>query len=246
MLVRLRTGRHGVVRARLIDGIAADVRSRRCRDGPIHRRWTISPSAATTRGVSTWRATAAPTRHATSIAISPTAPTIPRPRPTTSCKTRGVKNLSGLRHFVGRACARRCSRSAIRSASRGSRSTLLSGPAKAARRSRERRKKLPQFLEKKPAARSTATFVQTIFNRDHPGTRRAKDGRGIRRCGARARRFGADRHLRRHVLEAACGGSARNHGADDRSCAANIDGIAGFDDLIEFFKRCRTPTSSSS
>ena len=65
-------------------------------------------------------------------------------------------------------CAPRCSRSAIRSASRGSRSTRSSGPAKARPTLEQRRKKLPRVPGDATAGRSTARSCQSIFERDHP------------------------------------------------------------------------------
>ena len=56
----------------------------RCPAGRIRRRWISSPSAATTPGASTWKATAAPTSTATSTVTSRTAPTTSRQPPTTS------------------------------------------------------------------------------------------------------------------------------------------------------------------
>ena len=77
----------------------------------------------------------------------------------------------------------------------------------------QRRKKLPEFMAKNRRPIDKA-FIHSIFERDHPGTAEEQGDRGLRRRGDRARRFGADRHLRRHVREAAGGGPGKDHRAD--------------------------------
>ena len=83
---------------------------------------------------STWRATAAPPRTAASTPRSRRAPTTSRPRPTTSSRPATTPARCWCMASRRGRCARRCSRSAIRTASGGWRSTPMSGPAKAARR----------------------------------------------------------------------------------------------------------------
>ena len=149
-------------------------------------------------------------------ATSPTAPTTSPRRPTTSRATRGVRSVHGLRHLVGRAARRAVRAAPSRSASRASRSTRSSGPAKARRRSTQRRKKLPEFLatKRRPIDRA---FVHSIFERDHPDCARAARRRRVRRRDPRARRLDAQRHLHRHVLEAAGRRSGADHDADARA-----------------------------
>ena len=91
------------------------------------------------------------------------------------------------------------------------------------------------------AARSTARSCYSIFERDHPGYRRQARRRCVRRRDPRARRFDAERHLHRHVLAAADRRSRRRSPCRRWCCAAQYDGIAAFDDLIEFFKRLPNP-----
>ena len=77
----------------------------------------------------------------------------------------------------------------------------------------QRRKRLPEFLasNRRPIDKA---FVHSIFTRDHPGTADENGDRGLRRRHHRARQFGADRHLCRHVLAAAGGRPGEDQGAD--------------------------------
>ncbi len=82
----------------------------------------------------------------------------------------------------------------------------------------ERRKKLPQFLatKRRPIDRA---FVHSIFERDHPDCAEQARRRRVRRRDPGARRLDAERHVHRHVLEAA----GRRSGARSRcrrSCCA--------------------------
>ena len=171
-------------------------------------------AAASTPGASTWRATAARPRTATTTRRFRRAPTIAsRPRQYIQ-KLRGDKPLAGLRHLVGRAARRRCSPSGIPNWWRGSRSTPWSGPAKASPTLAERSKKLPEFRSR-TAARSTApscTHLHTRPSRARPTTRR----RRVRRRDPGARRLDAERHLCRHVREPAGGRSRPRSRSDHR------------------------------
>ena len=115
---------------------------------------------------STWKATAAPTRRATSTATSPTAPTTSPPPPTTSPRRAACAASSPTASRRAR-CARRCSRSAIPSAWRGSRSTPSCGPAKARRRSSSGARSCRSSWRRKRRPIDRA-FVHSIFERDHP------------------------------------------------------------------------------
>ena len=80
--VRRRSGqdpRHDPVRARLVDGLAADLRSRRAGPAGLLRDGIFRARRATTAGASTWRATAAPPRTATTTRRFRSAPTIALP-----------------------------------------------------------------------------------------------------------------------------------------------------------------------
>ena len=76
----------------------------------------------------------------------------------------------------------------------------------------QRRKKLPEFLKAKRRPIDRA-FVYSIFERDHPDCAEQARRRRLRRRHPRARRFHAQRHLHRHVLEAAGRRSGENHRA---------------------------------
>ena len=130
---------------------------------------------------------------------------------------------------------RRSSRSAIRSAWRASRSTPSSGPAKAARRSSERKKKLPEFQAKnrRPIDRA---FVHSIFERDHPGT--ADDATVEAFADAI---LSLDDSMPTGTYVDMC---SKLPLVDPAKITVptivmrgEYDGIASFDDLLEFFKR---------
>ena len=121
---------------------------------PDSRRWNTSPSRATTPGASTWRATAAPPRTATTTRRSRSAPTTAsRPRPTSrNCAARVRSSSTAFRRAR---CAPRCSPNAIPKWSLASRSTPWCGPAKARRRSPSGARNCPSS-SRRTAARSTA------------------------------------------------------------------------------------------
>ena len=134
--------------------------------GPTRRPWTTSPVWATTRGASTWRATggrtstATSTRHRHGRRRSRGRDGLHRPDPRR-------QRVPDVRHLVGRARGRRCSPSAIRSASCAWRSTPSSGPRKPdARRAAQAPAGVPA-KNRRPIDRA---FVRSIFTRDHPGT----------------------------------------------------------------------------
>ena len=88
----------------------------------------------------------------------------------------------------------------------------------------ERRKKLPEFSAQEPATDRPRLRAFDLHARPSRHRRR-RGGRGLCRSSARARRFGADRHLCRHVLQPAGVRSGEDHRADHRSCAANGTGL---------------------
>ena len=104
----------------------------------------------------------------------------------------------------------------------------------------ERRKRLPEFRAKnrRPIDRA---FVRSIFTRDHPGTADDDVDRGVRRRDPRPRRLGADRHLRRHVRQPARWSIPTRITVPTIIMRGQYDGIAGLDDLLEFFRRLPNP-----
>ena len=214
-LGRRRPARHDPLRARLVDGLAADVRPAGARpaaflgDGMVRR--------ARLRHLVPWttRATAAPTSRGRSTSTSRTAPTTSRRASEYILKHAEAQEAAGLRHLLGRAEGRALRPAPSRSAWRGSRSTPSSGPARAARRSPSARSACPSSRPR-TAGPIDRAFVHSIFNRDHPGTADEATDRGLRHRDPQARRFGAHRHLRRHVLEAAARRPGEDQRADDR------------------------------
>ena len=106
----------------------------RSRDVPTPHRWITSPASASMSGPSTWRATAAPPRIATTTRRSRKAPTTATPRPSTS-RSCAARSRSWSMAFHRERCARRCLPNVIRRWSPASRSTQWCGLAKARRRS---------------------------------------------------------------------------------------------------------------
>ena len=206
------TPRHDPVRARLLDGLAPHLRPAGAGppellgDGLLRRAW------ATTRGASTWRATGARTRRGHQLRHRQRRRR-PRGGDRLHHATRGVEAflIYGISSGALRAAlfAQRHPERVARLALDAFVWTGEGSPTLA-----ERRKRLPEFRAKnrRPIDRA---FVRSIFTRDHPGTRRRRRDRGVRRRHPRARRLGADRHLRGHVREPAGGGSRPDHGADD-------------------------------
>ena len=136
-------------------------------------------------------------------------------------------------------CAPRCSRSAIPSWSRGLRSTPTSGPAKGSPTLEQRAKRLPEFRAKnrRPIDRA---FVRSIFERDHPGT--ADDD--VIEAFADAI-LALDDSVPTGTYVDMC---ANLPVVDPTKITVptiimrgEYDGIASFDDLIEFFKLLPNP-----
>ena len=185
-----------------------------CRAGRTRRRWNISPSAASTPGRSTWRATAAPPRTAASTPPSPRAPTTLRPAPTTSSRPATHRPASGLWHLVGRVA-----RGAVRAA------PSEPGAAARARRPCLDRRRQPDAGR---AAQEAAGVSQDQAPADRPRFRaldlrarpsrhrRRQVDRGVRRRHPGARRLDPERHLHRHVQQPAGGRSDPDQGADHR------------------------------
>ena len=163
---------------------------------------------------STWKATAARTRRATSTATSPTAPTTWPRRPITSLRRRGARTLLGVRHLVGRAA-----RGAVRAAPSRARRAARARRVRLDRRRRADARAAPQEAAGVPGEQAPADRprVRALDLRARSsGLRGAARGRRLRRCDPRARRLDAERHLHRHVLEAAGRRSGEDHRAHAR------------------------------
>ena len=157
---------------------------------------------------------AAPTRSARSTAISPTAPTTSPPARSTSWRRRGAKKLMLYGISSG---ALRAAMFAERHPERVARLALDSfvWTGKGSPTLAERKKKLPEFQSKnrRPIDRA---FVRSVFDRDHPGCADDATIEAFASAILVARRLGADRHLRRHVLPAAAGRPGEDQGAHHR------------------------------
>jgi pimeloyl-ACP methyl ester carboxylesterase len=135
---------------------------------PDSSAWSTSPSRATTAGASTWRATAAPPRTATTTRRSRSAPTIATAAAEYIAKLRGPRPLLvyGISSGALRAAlfTERHPEMVDRLALDAHVWTVEGSPTL-----HERRKKLPEFQSRnrRPINRD---FVFSIFNRDHPGT----------------------------------------------------------------------------
>ena len=231
------------VRARLVDGVDSRPSTCRCRAAPIPRRWIISPRAASTPGASTWRATAAPPRPATTTRRSPTAPTTASPpRPISrSCAASKPLLVYGISSGALRAAlfAQRHPEMVQRLALDAHVWTGEGSPTLA-----ERSKRLPEFRAKnrRPIDRA---FVHSIFDARPSRHRRRQRDRGVRRRDPQARRFGADRHLCRHVLEPAGLRSGEDHGADHHHARAvgRHRELRGPDEVLREAAQSRTSSS---
>ena len=188
----------------------------------------------------TWRATAARTRRAPincDIANGADDLAAGRLHPADTRR----EEADDLRHLLGRAArgAVRAAPSRARRAARARRVRL--DRRRAARRSTERKKKLPEFQAKNRRPIDRAFVHSDLRRATIPACADERDDRGVRRRDPRARRLDADRHLRRHVLEAAARRPGEDQRADASSCAASTTASPRFDDLIEFFARLPNP-----
>ena len=147
----------------------------------------------------------------------------------------GREEAPRLRHLVGRPASGpvRTAPSRARGAPRARRVRV--DAARAARRSSERKKKLPQFINvnRRPIDR---TFVQSIFERDHPGT---ADEATIDAFADAI--LALDDSVPTGTYVDMC---SKLPLVDPAKLTVptiimrgEFDGIAGFDDLVEFFKR---------
>jgi pimeloyl-ACP methyl ester carboxylesterase len=136
-------------------------------------------------------------------------------------------------------CAPRCSRSGIRHAWRGWRSTPSSGPATV-----QRRKKLPEFLahKRRPIDRK---FVYSIFERDHPD---CADKATIEAFADAI--LALDDSMPNGTYIDMC---SKLPVVDPEKITVptvvlrgQFDGIAGFDDLLAFFKALPHPDKQFS
>ena len=145
--------RHHPVRARLVDGLAADLRPAGAGPAAIRRRWTGSPRAASTPGrvdMEGYGRSDQGSRHQRRRSregaddsrgrhrLHPEAPRQPA--------------AAGLRHLVGRAARRAVRAAPSRDRSRGSRSTPIVWTGEGSPTLAERRKKLPEFSGQEPPA----------------------------------------------------------------------------------------------
>ena len=115
--MRRRSGQgqgHRAVRARLVDGLAADLRLAGAGPAGFLGDGLVRQARLRHLVRRTAKATAVPPRTATTTPIFPAAPTISRRRATISAKLRGAEAAPRLRHFVRRAEGR-----AVRAAQSG-------------------------------------------------------------------------------------------------------------------------------
>ena len=178
-------------------------------------------------------------KHRDITATSPTAPTTWQRRPTTS-PPRAASRASSPTASRRARCAPRCSPSAIRERVARLALDAFVWTGEGAPTLEQRRKKLPRVPGQQ--APSDRPRFRVLDLRARPsGVRRPGHGRRLRRRDPRARRLDAQRHLHRHVLAAAAGRPARRSTVPTVLLRGQFDGIAGIDDLIEFFKRLPHP-----
>ena len=149
------------------------------------------------------------------------------------------EELPDLRHLVGRACARRCSRSAIPSAWPGSRSTPSSGPARVRRRWCSGARSCPSSWPPSAArstapscARSSRATIPTAPTRPPSRPSPTRSWRSTTRCPTAPT----------STCARSCRSSTRRRSPCRRwCCAASSTASPAIDDLIEFFKRLPSP-----
>ncbi len=149
------------------------------------------------------------------------------------------EEAAGLRHLLGRAARGAVRRSAIPSAWRGSPSTPSSGPARAARRSPSARKSCPSS-RRRTAAPIDRAFVRSIFTRDHPGT---ADEATIEAFASAI--LALDDSVPTGTYVDMCSKlplvDPAKISVPTIVMRGEFDGIAGFEDLVEFFSLLPNP-----
>ncbi len=205
--------RHHPVRARLVDGVAADLRPRRA--GARRLLGDGLVRAPRLRHLVRRHGRVRPVRQ---VAEHQLRHLERRRRPLGGSGLhrdgRRAGAAPGLRHLVGRATRRPVRRAAAgpRRPSRPRRHGMDGRGQPDARRSQEAPARISR--QEPPADRPRLRALDLHPRSSRHGRR--CDDRGVRRRDPGARRFRADRHLCRHVLEAAAGRSGEDRGGDHR------------------------------
>ena len=139
---------------------------------PIPRRWTGSRAAASTAGPSTWKATAARPRIATTTRRSRKAPTIALP-PQAISRSCAASGRSWFTAFRPARCAPLYSRERHPDLVGRLALDAMVWTGEGSPTLAERKKKLPEFRAKNRRPIDKA-FIHSIFDRDHPGTAEEK------------------------------------------------------------------------
>ena len=220
--------RHHPVRARLVDGVAADLRPA---GAGAARVPAMDYFAA--RGFDTWCVDMEGYGRSTKDPRQQRADLLRRRRLLHGRDRLHLQDCAASARCWSTAsrrarCARRCSRSAIRTWSRGSRSTPMVWTGEGSPTLVERSKRLPEFLAKnrRPIDRK---FVRSIFERDHPGTADDHVIEAFADAHPRARQLDPERHICRHVREPAGGRSRPRSWCRPSIMRGEYDGIAGFE-----------------
>ena len=140
----------------------------RCRDDLIRPPWITSRAVDTTAGVSTWRATGAPPKTATTMRRSHRAPTTVTWPPSISRNC--AENVRfWFTEFPRAHCARRCLPSDTRRWWRRLALDAMVWTGEGSPTLEQRRKKLAELkaTNRRPIDKA---FIRSVFDRDHPDT----------------------------------------------------------------------------
>ena len=241
-LARRQAGR--AVRARLVDGLAADLRPRPCPGG---RDSSVMDWFAE-RGFVCWcvdmEGYGRSDKHARHLLRHRQRRRRPRRGHRLHRRDARRAQLPDLRHLARARCAPRCSRSAIPSAWRALRSMPSCGPATAPRRSNSGARSCPSSWPPS-AGRSTAPSCIRSSTRDHPD---CADKRTVEAFADAILALDDSMPNGTYIdmcSQAAGGRPGEDHACRRSCCAASSTASPAFDDLIEFFERLPSPTSSS-
>ena len=226
------TRRPHPVRARLVDGLAADLRPAGARAAVADGLLRGARLRHLVRRHGGLRPLDKDRDHNSPIANG--ADDCLRGRATTS-RNCGARSRCWSTASRRARCAPRCSRSAIPEMVTRLASTPWCGPARARRRSPSAAKKLPEFRAKNSPADRPQVRALDLRARSSRHRRRQRD-RGVRRRDPQARQFDAERHLCRHVREPAGRAIRRRSRCRPSSCAASTTASRASTDLIEVLR----------
>ena len=204
-------GRANSVRARIVHGLAADLRSARAGPHRIPRRWISSPRGIrhlVRRHGGLWPLHQGPRQQCADRAW----------RRRCFAAASYIEKLRGKRPLLVYGISSGALRAALFAQRHPEMVARLALDAmvwtgEGSPTLAERSKRLPEFRARQPPP--DRPQIRALDLRARPSRHRRRRGdRGLRRCHPQARRFRADRHLCRHVRKSAGLRPGKDHGAD--------------------------------